>query len=52
MLFRSTGVVIGETAIIGNDCFISHDVTLGGNGKDKGDRHPKVDMRTMMFSKL
>lgn len=51
-LSSGTGVVIGETAIIGNDCFISHDVTLGGNGKDKGDRHPKVDMRTMMFSKL
>ena len=41
-LSSGTGVVIGETAVIGNDCSISHDVTLGGNGKEKGDRHPKV----------
>lgn len=41
-LSSATGVVIGETAVIGNDCSISHDVTLGGNGKEKGDRHPKV----------
>ena len=38
----ATGVVIGETAVIGNDCIISHDVTLGGTGKESGDRHPKV----------
>jgi hypothetical protein len=37
-----TGVVIGETAVIGIDCLISHDVTLGGTGKESGDRHPKV----------
>ena len=41
-LSGATGVVIGETAVIGNYCSISHDVTLGGNGKQKGDRHPKV----------
>ena len=41
-LSSATGVVIGETAVIGNYCSISHDVTLGGNGKEKGDRHPKV----------
>lgn len=41
-LSSATGVVIGETAVIGNFCSISHDVTLGGNGKQKGDRHPKV----------
>ena len=41
-LSGATGVVIGETAAIGNYCSISHDVTLGGNGKEKGDRHPKV----------
>ena len=36
------GVVIGETAIIGDDCLIYQDVTLGGNGKEKGKRHPTV----------
>lgn len=36
------GVVIGETAEIGNNCTIYHQVTLGGTGKDKGKRHPTV----------
>lgn len=36
------GIVIGETATIGNECCILHGVTLGGTGKDIGDRHPKV----------
>ena len=37
-----TGIVVGETAVIGNDCMLSHDVTLGGTGKESGDRHPKL----------
>ena len=36
------GVVIGETAEIGDDVLIYHGVTLGGTGKDKGKRHPTV----------
>lgn len=36
------GVVIGETAEIGNDVVIYHGVTLGGTGKDKGKRHPTI----------
>lgn len=36
------GVVIGETAEIGDNCIIFHQVTLGGTGKDKGKRHPTV----------
>ena len=36
------GVVIGETAIIGNNCTIYHGVTLGGTGKEKGKRHPTL----------
>lgn len=36
------GVVIGETAIVGNDVSILEGVTLGGTGKESGDRHPKV----------
>ena len=37
------GVVIGETAIIGNDCTIYHGVTLGGTSWDKGKRHPTLE---------
>lgn len=37
------GVVIGETAEIGNNVVIYHGVTLGGTGKDKGKRHPTVE---------
>jgi len=36
------GVVIGETAEIGNDCTLYHGCTLGGTGKDKGKRHPTL----------
>jgi serine O-acetyltransferase len=36
------GVVIGETVVMGNDVSILHGVTLGGTGKERGDRHPKV----------
>ena len=36
------GVVIGETAEIGDDVLLYHGVTLGGTGKDKGKRHPTV----------
>lgn len=36
------GIVIGETAEIGDDVVIFHGVTLGGTGKDKGKRHPTV----------
>lgn len=37
------GVVIGETAEIGDNVTIYHGVTLGGTGKDKGKRHPTVE---------
>lgn len=36
------GVVIGETTIIGDDCTIYQNVTLGGTGKDQGKRHPTL----------
>lgn len=39
---HGTGVVIGETAIIGNDVTIFQGVTLGGTGKEKGKRHPTI----------
>ena len=39
---HGTGVVIGETAIIGNNVTLFHGVTLGGTGKEKGKRHPTI----------
>jgi len=42
LLDHATGVVIGETAVIGNYVSIMHNVTLGGTGKDSGERHPKI----------
>ncbi len=36
------GIVIGETAQVGDDCLIYHGVTLGGTGKDHGKRHPTI----------
>jgi serine O-acetyltransferase len=42
LLDHGTGVVIGETAVVGDRVSIMQGVTLGGTGKDLGDRHPKV----------
>lgn len=42
MLDHATGLVVGETAVIEDDVSILHNVTLGGTGKQTGDRHPKV----------
>ncbi len=42
MLDHATGVVIGETAVVGDNVSIMQSVTLGGTGKEHGDRHPKV----------
>ena len=42
------GIVIGETATIGNDCTIYHNVTLGGTGKDKSKRHPDIGNNVMI----
>ncbi|XP_057486337.1 serine acetyltransferase 1, chloroplastic-like [Actinidia eriantha] len=42
LLDHATGVVIGETAVIGDNVSILHNVTLGGTGKACGDRHPKI----------
>lgn len=39
---HGAGVVIGETASVGNDCTIYHGSTLGGTGKDKNKRHPDI----------
>ena len=42
MIDHATGVVVGETAVIEDAVSILHEVTLGGTGKETGDRHPKV----------
>jgi serine O-acetyltransferase len=42
MIDHATGIVIGETAVVGDDVSMLHNVTLGGTGKEAGDRHPKV----------
>ncbi|MDI7773980.1 serine O-acetyltransferase [Asticcacaulis sp. EMRT-3] len=41
-LDHGTGIVIGETAVVGDDCSILQGVTLGGTGAERGDRHPKI----------
>ena len=42
MFDHASGIVIGETAIVENDVSILQNVTLGGTGKEHGDRHPKI----------
>ena len=42
------GIVIGETAIVGDNCTIYHGVTLGGTGKDTGKRHPTIGDNVMI----
>ena len=41
-LDHATGLVVGETAVIEDDVSMLHGVTLGGTGKQAGDRHPKI----------
>ncbi len=48
MIDHGTGVVIGETAVIGDEVSLLHGVTLGGTGKVLGDRHPKVGHRVVI----
>jgi len=48
MIDHASGVVVGETAVIGDGVSLLHGVTLGGTGKDRGDRHPKIGAGTMV----
>jgi len=48
MLDHGTGIVIGETAAIGDNCSLLQGVTLGGTGKETGDRHPKIGANVMI----
>ncbi len=45
---HGTGIVIGETTVIGDDCMIYQGVTLGGTGKDTGKRHPTLENGVMV----
>jgi serine O-acetyltransferase len=48
MLDHGTGIVIGETAAVGDNCSILQNVTLGGTGKETGDRHPKIGSNVLL----
>jgi len=48
MIDHATGIVIGETAVVGNNCSLLHGVTLGGSGNEEGDRHPKIGSGVMI----
>ena len=50
MLDHATGIVIGETAVVGDNCSMLHGVTLGGTGNERDDRHPKIGCGVMMGS--
>ena len=47
-LDHATGLVVGETAVIEDDVSLLQDVTLGGTGKEDGDRHPKIRRGVMI----
>lgn len=48
MIDHGHGIVVGETAVIGDNVSMLHGVTLGGTGKETGDRHPKIGDNVMI----
>lgn len=50
LIDHGMGVVIGETAVVGDNCTIYQGVTLGGTGKDVGKRHPTIGNNVMIGS--
>lgn len=48
MLDHATSITIGETAVVGDNCSFLHGVTLGGTGKEVGDRHPKIGQGVLL----
>jgi serine O-acetyltransferase len=42
MIDHAHSIVVGETAVVGDNVSMLHSVTLGGTGKEDGDRHPKI----------
>ena len=47
---HGTGIVVGETTVIGDDCLLYQGVTLGGTGKDVGKRHPTLGNNVVVGS--
>jgi serine O-acetyltransferase len=47
-LDHATGLVVGQTAVIEDNVSMLQDVTLGGTGKERGDRHPKIRRGVMI----
>jgi len=45
---HGAGIVIGETAVLGDNCILYHNVTLGGTGKHTGKRHPTVGSNVLI----
>lgn len=50
LIDHGSGVVIGETAVVGDGCTIYQGVTLGGTGKEKGKRHPTLGKNVLVGS--
>lgn len=48
MMDHGTGIVIGETAVVGEDCSMLHKVTLGGSGNQNVQRHPVIGNRVLI----
>ena len=48
LMDHATGIVIGETAVVGDNVSLLHQVTLGGSGTGKGVRHPHVGESTFL----
>jgi serine O-acetyltransferase len=48
LIDHGTGVVIGETAVVGDNVSMLHEVTLGGTGKQTGNRHPKIESGVLL----
>lgn len=48
LIDHATNIVIGETAVVGNNVSFLHGVTLGGTGNEVGDRHPKIGNGVML----
>ena len=48
MIDHAHSIVIGETAVVGDNVSMLHSVTLGGTGKEDGDRHPKIEAGVMI----
>ena len=50
LMDHATGIVVGETAVVGDNVSLLHQVTLGGSGTGKGVRHPRVGKWTVVNS--